>query len=310
MPVNKNYDLRKKILDRLIMKKRYGKEELLDELNDQLSADSYPIISMRQLGYDIDAMKTEALKLDGEIIYSRGDKCYYYEPEDFSLTGIPINKDDIQLLTQALAILRQINGLKNSRELESIIERLGEKLGISTEDLGEILVFDNVPGLKGIEHLNGLLKMVIDKQPILLQYQRYADPEPQLLTVHPYFLKEYRGRWYVFGWNDEARKIHNYPLDRIIAFDEAYVEFDDKHRVSCQSWLKDVVGVTRNDGKAQTIEFKLKKPRGYYVETKPIHPSQKKVNENENEMTFKIKVIPNKELDSVLASFGEDLIMK
>jgi predicted DNA-binding transcriptional regulator YafY len=308
MPQNKNYDLRKKIIDGLITRKKFNKEGIFEEVNERLVKDGYGSISWRQLGNDLSAMKTEAYSMGGEIKYSRANGAYYYEPADFSLTGIPVSREDFQVLAQTLAILKQVSGFSKSRELESIIERLGEKLGIETKEIGEVLVFDEVPGLKGIEHLNELLKMVIDKMPILISYQPYTEERPQLVRVHPYFLKEYNGRWYLFGWNEDADAIHNYALDRIQVFEEHYVRFNESKRVTAREWLKDVVGVTRRDGEPELITFTIRKPRAYYVDTKPIHPSQEKVDENKKQMTFTINVIPNKELESVFLSFGEDLI--
>jgi predicted DNA-binding transcriptional regulator YafY len=70
------------------------------------------------------------------------------------------------------------------------------------------------------------------------------------------------------------------------------------------------VGVTRrNDSEEMVVQFRVKLRRAYYVETKPIHSTQKKVNRDESIpfRTFEITVIPNNELIQQFLSFGADL---
>ena len=308
MPISKNFDLRRKILDRLIAKRvpKYSRQQLFDKLNEILVEDKYPEISMRQFSYDIDQMKLDALRDGGELNYDRRNKQYYYDPESFSLTGIPIQQKDIELLTQAIAILKSINGLRSTRELELIIERLAEKIGVSVKDLEGVIVFDEVPDLKGIEHLNRLLNKIIEKQVIVMHYKPYEGNEISYI-FHPYFLKEYNNRWYVIGWNEEEDMIYNVPLDRIVDFEDSYSEYNDTKRVSSTSYFKDIIGLRKNDGKPQKLTYQFQKPRAYYVETKPLHHSQKKVKETENYIQFEINVIPNPELKSLISSFGDDV---
>lgn len=307
MPISKNFDLRKKILDGLIAKRlpAYSREELFDKLNNTLLDVDYQEISKRQFAYDIEQLKLEAFRLNGELKYNRSTRYYYYEPEDFSITGIPVSNKDIELLTQAIAILKQINGLKTTRELEIIIERLAEKIGVNVSDLDDVILFDNVPGLRGIEHLNGLLNAAIAKTPINISYKAFGKPKSEF-TLHPYFLKEYNNRWYIFGLNEKYKEINNIPLDRILAFEEASIGFDNGKNQSPKSYFKDIIGVTRNDTPRETLYFEFKMPRGNYVLTKPLHHSQKEELSTNDKLVVSIKVIPNKELESLIASFGGD----
>ena len=59
-------------------------------------------------------------------------------------------------------------------------------------------------------------KAITDKQVLQFSYQRFGQ-ELFLLTFHPQYLKEYNGRWFVFGDADrEPYKAYNVPLDRIV----------------------------------------------------------------------------------------------
>ncbi|MCK5372269.1 MAG: WYL domain-containing protein, partial [Cyclobacteriaceae bacterium] len=216
MPVSKNFELRKKLLDQYFSGKlsNYTKDEVLVKLNDQLEVDGFLPISKRQLDYDIDAMKELASRDLVELFYDKASRRYRYDKEGYSITGIPVDQKDIEVLTQALAILKQIQGLRQTKELGNIIDRLGDRLGISTNKLEDIIQFDQVPDLKGIEHLNGLLRKVIEKEVIKVNYQPF-EKDIEALIIHPYFLREYNNRWFVFGLEEQSGKIFNLPLDRI-----------------------------------------------------------------------------------------------
>jgi predicted DNA-binding transcriptional regulator YafY len=47
-----------------------------------------------------------------------------------------------------------------------------------------------------------------------------------------------------------------------------------------------------------------------YIQTKPLHPTQKLKKINEQTYEVEIKVIPNLELNSLLLSFGKSLVVQ
>lgn len=65
--------------------------------------------------------------------------------------------------------------------------------------------------LTNIHLLPVFYKAITDKQVLQFSYQRFGQ-EPFLLTFHPQYLKEYNGRWFVFGDADrEPYKAYNVP---------------------------------------------------------------------------------------------------
>lgn len=70
--------------------------------------------------------------------------------------------------------------------------------------------------LTNIDLLPVFYKAITDHQVLRFSYQRFGQ-EPFELTFHPQFLKEYNGRWFVFGEaNREPYQAYNVPLDRIV----------------------------------------------------------------------------------------------
>ena len=70
--------------------------------------------------------------------------------------------------------------------------------------------------LTNIDLLPVFYKAITDRKVLRFNYHRYGQ-EPFTLTFHPQFLKEYNGRWFVFGEADrEPYQAYNVPLDRIV----------------------------------------------------------------------------------------------
>jgi hypothetical protein len=74
------------------------------------------------------------------------------------------------------------------------------------------------------------------------------------------------------------------------------------------TYFSDIVGVTRNAADKPThIEFFADNVQAPYIKTKPIHASQKIMEERKDGIVFCIDVIPNFELDRELIGYGEGL---
>ena len=111
MPANQNQEQRIRIIDQLIIGiQAFSPTELWEKLNDVLVDKGEKEISERQFYKDIAYIKTLCSDRDQvKLAYNNQVKRYRYSDPEYSLTGIPIKKDDINSLTQAIAILKQIN---------------------------------------------------------------------------------------------------------------------------------------------------------------------------------------------------------
>ena len=57
------------------------------------------------------------------------------------------------------------------------------------------------------------------------------------------------------------------------------------------------------------VKLQFNKSRAPYVTTKPIHSSQRTLPLEDGGMEVKLQLIPNRELESLLLSFGSDVTM-
>ena len=138
-----------------------------------------------------------------------------------------------------------------------------------------------------------------------IEYQDFKSDEPFTLTFHPYYLKQYNNRWFVLGLNEELDiPTWNLALDRIESISPTRKEYIPTD-IDWNDYFYDIVGVTRfQDKDVEKVVLEFAKEVAPYVETKPIHPSQKSEWVGDK-LRVTIEVIPNYELESLILSFGE-----
>ena len=104
-----------------------------------------------------------------------------------------------------------------------------------------------------------------------------------------------------------VRHISNIGLDRIKSLESSDISYvEDDIIVDIDDYFSDVVGVTIPANKELVrIKLQFSEKRYPYVISKPLHESMRKV-DNDNRIVA-IDVIPNRELESLILSFGSDV---
>lgn len=178
------------------------------------------------------------------------------------------------------------------------------------------VISDLEQNLTNIDLLPVFYKAIANEQVLRFFYQRFGQ-EPFELIFHPQFLKEYNGRWFVFGEaNREPYKAYNVPLDRIIGKLEAVegIEYIPAENGFYQQFFKNIIGVTHEkDAKVETVVIRTKTEYQHgLLLTKPLHHSQKETQPFGNykdgcygEVTLTIE--PNRELQGRILMYGENL---
>lgn len=170
--------------------------------------------------------------------------------------------------------------------------------------------------LTNIDLLPVFYKAITDHQVLRFSYQRFGQ-EAFELTFHPQFLKEYNGRWFVFGEaNREPYQAYNVPLDRIVGdvCEADDVEYIPAPKGFYQEFFKNILGVTHEkEAKVEQVVIRTKTEYQHgLLLTKPLHHSQKEslpFGEHKDgcygEVTLTIE--PNRELRGKILLYGENL---
>ena len=313
MAINKNALIRYKVLDSCFRNtgRRYFINDLIDECASVLieRAPESNGISRRQVYEDISFMEsTDGWEI--ELLKERdGKKVYYrYADPSFSINNMPLNDIEISQLNSAIDILSNFKGMPQFEWVNELLPKL--KQGIAPAGVaGTIIEFDSNIYLKGIEHLGVLYNAIYYKKVLAISYQPFENKEPFDLILHPYFLKQYNNRWFLFGYNPENGKYDwNLALDRIVSIREISDKYTLNDSLEWDEYFEDIVGVTKPEG-AGVVDVILHffGRTGKYMETKPLHGSQKAKWLDDNTLEIRLQVIINYELERLILSYADSV---
>lgn len=302
--------VRYRAIDRCLRSK-HGKffiEDLCKACDDALY-DAYAervSIQRRQIYNDLNYMESDAgyraiieRLRDGKRIYFR------YKDPNFSIDKMPLTDDEIDQLKETIFMLNRFKGMPHFEWMEEMLSTLTDKFHLNgtTES---VIGFEQNIDLKGIEYITPLFEAIVNKQVLSIRYKSFKANKPITCEIHPYFLKQYNNRWFLFGWNTEFGAITNFALDRIESVSPMLGEYKSKpEELDFDEYFDDIVGVTiPKDIRIEHIVMRIAPDRYPYIKNKPLHPSQ---HNYDKEYRISIDVMPNNELIALLLSFGSQL---
>lgn len=318
MPTNKNASIRYQALDKCFGRtnKKYFIEDLIEACNEALyefngmnkNTGERSSVKRRQIFDDIKYMESEAgwqIQLERQ---KEGKRTYYrYKDPNFSIKLQPLTQREAEQLGAAIQAISRYRNLPSYGWVEEIIATLENRFDI--EDKKEnVIGFEKNDRLIGIWNLTGILDATSSHQVLKIKYRSFrSNGQDMEYIFHPYFVKQYNNRWFVFGLREDIGKIANLALDRILDFKKTEgIPFQRNKEINFEHYFDNVVGVTIPANKEpEHIILKASPNRFPYIVSKPIHTSQQTI--NEEECLLSLDVIPNKELDQQLLSFGPDL---
>lgn len=312
MSVTKNAPLRYRLIDECLCRTRvrWTAEKLLETVSEKFEEFTGKTVSKSQLNQDIRAMKEGGTSgYDAPIEFDRATGRYCYTEEGFTIRNSPILLADTEVLRQALAVLQQFQGLGLSEQLDELVGRVEKQVSLQGRPVqASALQFEQVPDYAGAAQLRPLHQAIQQKHVLELAYQPFGVQEPQALTVHPYLLKEFNHRWFLLAYSEKEQRLQIYALDRIRQATATPAFYQAEHRPNLEDYFQHVIGPSvPPDGQVQEVLLRFAKSRAPYVLTKPLHVSQQVVQEGENCLDLSLRVIPNRELVSLLLGFGADL---
>ena len=287
----------------------------------------------RLIQMDIKALQEEPFNM--EIDNSEridGAPVYKYKDPTRRLFKKQLSDDEKKLLKEVLNTLGKFSGVDSFAWIQDLKEKLSDSRSFgdsrlcpgSVEEIDDrtIISFETNEYLKNKEYLSQLFYYISNRQTITVKYQKFTESEAKSYTVYPYMLKQYSNRWYLLctpagddTWKYDPELIMNLPLDRFAG--EIKPEKRRKFRecaVDLNERFEDIVGITyMKENPVDKIIFAIKMDAVPFIETKPIHESQKicldMAYHVDGYKTFSIECRYNYELLATLSSFGEELIV-
>ena len=309
MPTNKNAQLRYQILDRCFsdFRHKYCIDDLLKKVNESLY-DLYGTgVSVRQIREDIKYMR-DRITYNAPIkaIPLEGKKCYYrYDKPGFSIFNSELTVNEIHELRSTIEMLGKYRGIPANAWLEEVISNLEYRFGIQP-NRENVVSFDQNEQLKGLEYLSEIIQATVHHQPLRILYRTYSGNE-RTSIIHPDHGKQFNNRWFLFGLQEgsHGNYMTNKALDRIVRISVAHdTVFIPNVTIDFGNYFQDIVGVTFPEDHIEIEEVILKfdAARFPYIVSKPIHHTQRVLNEEEHILAVNVR--PNKELEAQIFSYG------
>jgi len=333
MSTNKHAAFRYRVLNQCFSnrgRRKWSIEALIIEVSKYLQEEfgSDIVVSKRTIQGDISLMRSPQPRgYNAPIVCKSG--LYFYSDTEFKMENPPLRQVDMSLLREAIALIRQLPGMRHLHFLDLMMQGLGEE-GSSHGLPSSHIQFEVNSLVKGLEWIAPIYQAIIKKQVLKIRYQPFLAQGVEC-NLHPYLLKEWRHRWYIFGMVHEESivnpstelnpminlehmgfvqrkdRIWNLALDRIVFCEPIEdMAYESSSHFDPATWFDDIVGVTKlEDTEPINIEIEVSPIASYYIETRPLHHSQKLLCRNDERSIFHFRLIPNHEILNELLVFGK-----
>jgi predicted DNA-binding transcriptional regulator YafY len=310
MPATKLASFRYRVIDSCLSNRnrKWTMEDLINKVSEKLEEEFFieKGVSKRTLQYDINVMRSAHPRgFDAPILCEQG--YYSYEDPEFSIANSPFNADDLNDLQEAISVLKQFKGLPHMESMYGIVGKLESEMSTFNTSAKSPILFDTNDGYAGVQWIEPLFKAIKEEKCIQIKYQPFSLEAPMDFKVHPYLLKEYNNRWFMFGLNDAENLIYNFPLDRIQGVKNAKGKFNEQGKTQTLHYFDHIIGVTLpRDAKVELIQLEVDPELLPYVVTKPVHKSQK-ISEGKKGSILELNLIINPELTFWIMQYADKI---
>ena len=307
MPTNKNAVIRYNTLDKCF--KNIGRKYYFEDLKEAVNLAIVEYnpesdgVKTRQIRSDIQFMKSEEGYGAPIECYREGKTGFYrYSDPDFSINGQPLNHTESEQLRNALSILNRFDGAPQFEWIGEVRAMLNSEFGLSNAK-GPIMEFESNIDYKGYDLITPLFNAITNNQVLLITYETFDNSSFEI-EFHPYFLKQYNNRWFVFGMNRHNENPQwNMPLDRISSINECNSPYI-ADQTDWKDFFDEMIGVTKMERQPEDVVVRFTKKQAPYVRTKPLHLSQRHQEMKDGSLIVTLNLIVNYELKSKLLAYG------
>ena len=291
--------------------REYSIDNLLEAVNEAIidfdsNSDG---IQLRTLRKDIAFMRSEAGYNAPIETYKSSNSINYYRYSDksFSINKSPLNDTEAEQLKKAVSILQRFEGSPEFEWVNELGPLLNDKFNLKSQDKKVMSLESNID-YKGYNYIAPIFNAIINKTVLKLKYEPFSKEEYEV-TFHPYFLKQFNSRWFVFGYNEFNNNPHwNLALDRINGDIERIKNKYIEDTTDWEEFFEDMIGVSKDkNDKPEEVKLIFNKEQAPYIQTKPLHSTQKSKILEDGSLEVRINVILNYELEMRLLSFGEKI---
>lgn len=254
----------------------------------------------------------------GEKLKKAG-KVFYEEDRNYRLAALSLSKQDLQALTLMEGLLEGFRHQPFFHAFSQAIDKVLDAVHISKQLPGmhnhrqlSFIQTDEPEFVKGRELLGELATAIQNRKQVQFEYIKFKNDEISRRVLHPLLLKSFKNRWYLVGYEERKGRLATFGLDRVVpgslrlleaeAMDAGQLQFD------AEEYYRYCYGVTRHAGdKPKRVLLACTPLLGKYLETRPLHHTQRVIEKNEVFWEIEYRLIINQELIYELLSMSPDV---
>ena len=294
-------------------KQDFTKEMMLQSLNEVIvqEFESDKQIAERTFNDDWKYIK-DALEDNGLYLrkWKKGKQVYYrYSDIEFSINDALLSRKEVGRLVDAVKLLQQIKGIDLNNELTDILQKLDAQIKYHSNKEADAISFQQTQTAVGYHFVDDLYEAIIEKNVLEISYQPFNQPL-EIKIIHPYHLRQYNNRWFLFGYDESRNAVSTLALDRFVKKPKAINKLyhSSEGLFDAATYFTNIIGVTKFDNfPVEEIKLLFPSKRAPYILTKPIHETQQHELLDDGSLLVTLQLSINNELKQLVLSFGADV---
>lgn len=264
-------------------------------------------VSVRSLQLDLQIMRSKE-KGYGAPIIVYDHKYYKYKDPNFTITKARIGRENLMIISEMVDSLKHYTSFSDLSNLRNIAEVLEEEIDAKLQKRSSVVSYEERRNPLGLEYFDTIHDAIINRKTLCIGYYSSRSNNIMSIIFYPFYLKEYRGRWYALGYKDGLQGVYKLPLDRIRDYSYSILPFPEEYSFNPDEYFRDIIGVTRLTGEPKEVRFLVKNKLAPFIRINPIHHTQKTVYRHENgDYEFTVKIIPNREFYDLIFDWQPDM---
>lgn len=268
-------------------------------------------VSHETIQKDIQMMKkTRPNGFGAPIKFDFQQQEYLYTDPNFTINGVKLTREDATVLEESLVLIKCMLRTELGDKLRHAMEKV-LSTSIEEVDFNErypILKTMEPPRSRGYEFMDLLLDCCKVGIPISFVHYSYKNEVFKPVVLHPYVVREFENRWYVFGYSETHNANRSFGLDRIYEPIKLDLHYKKGNTKQILSFLNDMYGVfPLTTEEPIPVVLRADRLTTKFLSAYPIHISQvvEKYDFGSSEIT--LTLIPTMELIQFVRSYGQSL---
>jgi predicted DNA-binding transcriptional regulator YafY len=176
--------------------------------------------------------------------------------------------------------------LEHSRLADAFKSELNDE-----KSIGQI-IYPDIPMTRGLDLIPKLIPAIKARKQVKFDYHKFNGDESSR-KVSPYYLKQFRKRWYLIAKDSKDHSIKSFGLERMDKVEMTKTSFKLSKKEDPKAMFENVIGLFETERIPEKVLIWSEPYNANYIRTLPLHRSQKEIGERDNGFVFELTVVPN-----------------